>query len=58
MFCLELQNQYPDCVFLELRAIARSDRQYDLYLKMRFGEEHFNLLQGKIGFGLKGGTLR
>ena len=58
---LESQNQYPDCVCLELEAIAResdSSEKVDLYLTIAFGEQWQVLAGGRVRFGIKGGELR
>ncbi|MBR8828630.1 MAG: pentapeptide repeat-containing protein [Gomphosphaeria aponina SAG 52.96 = DSM 107014] len=59
MRLLQSQNQYPDCLSLELTAIPLLlTEEFDLYLTIHFNEQWEQLLDGRLKFGIKKGTLK
>lgn len=69
----EPENNYPDCVYLELEGIpvqpnseehlefwitSTQQQQVDLLLTLNFNEQWESLDKGRVKFGLKGGELR
>jgi len=53
-------NQYPDCIYFNLRGQSNpwAQNQVDLYLTINFNEQWQDLIGGRIRVGLKGGELR
>jgi hypothetical protein len=63
MRSLTSQNKYPDCLWMQLEAIphqssATDTPHIDIYLTLNFNEHWEPLLNGRVKFGLQGGTLK
>jgi len=59
MRLIESQNQYPDCLSLELTTIELNNtKEFDLYLTLHFNQQWQQILDGRLQFGIKQGTLR
>ncbi|OCQ95519.1 hypothetical protein BCD67_09815 [Oscillatoriales cyanobacterium USR001] len=63
MRSLNSQNKYPDCLWMQLEAIPLQSTtteppHIDIYLTLNFNEHWEPLLNGRLKFGLQGGTLK
>lgn len=61
--CREFHNLYPDCASLQLSESPQPPAtalagQFDVYLRLDFGQQWQPLLEGRICFGLKGAKLQ
>ncbi|MCW6035493.1 pentapeptide repeat-containing protein [Spirulina subsalsa FACHB-351] len=57
---LEFHNPYPDAVNLELLPLATTGESFgegELGVKLTFGQQWTELLNGRVRFGIKGGIL-
>lgn len=59
MQLLESHNQCPDCVFMDLQVIPKPDhnRQFDLYLNLKYHQQPEEILEGKVKFSLRSSQL-
>ncbi len=63
MRSLESQNQYPDCLWMQMESIpvksSETDQELlDIYLSLNFNEQWEPLLGGRVKYGLQSGTLK
>jgi uncharacterized protein YjbI with pentapeptide repeats len=63
MRSLESQNQYPDCLWMQMESIpvdsSETDQKLlDIYLSLNFNEQWEPLLGGRVKYGLQSGTLK
>jgi uncharacterized protein YjbI with pentapeptide repeats len=63
MGILESCNLFPECVSMQLETVPTSSssekkEQFDLYLTINFNKQWKSLLDGRVEFSLKGGTLK
>lgn len=55
---LHHENKLPDCLSMKLEGILVESDRIDLPIAIEFNEQWESLANGRVKFGLKGGTLR
>lgn len=63
MRSLNSQNKYPDCLWMQIetipeQSITTENSHLTIYLTLNFNEHWEPLLNGRVKFGLQGGTLK